>query len=131
MNLLVELGRLNALNRTPPGKGSSATKNSGPGFQEIMKNTLAGAAGSVFQISGHAEKRISERSITMDGQTRSVLQDSLDELAAKGARDSLIVTRDAAFVFNVPNRTMVTAMDLNEVKNRLVTNIDSVLIRGV
>jgi flagellar operon protein len=128
MNLLVELGRLNALNRSSGNGSSSPTKKPGTGFQDVLKSTLT--QGSEFQISGHAEKRIFERSITMDGATKSVLNDSLNELAAKGARDSLIVTNQAAFVFNVPNRTMVTAMDLNEVKNRLVTNIDSVMIRS-
>ncbi len=46
--------------------------------------------------------------------------------SAKGAKNSLVLTNEGAFVVNVPNRTLVTAIGLEEMRSGIVTNIDSV-----
>ena len=49
-------------------------------------------------------------------------------LAAKGARDALLMRADAAFVVNVPNRTVITAIDRQEMQHRVFTQIDSAML---
>ena len=39
------------------------------------------------------------------------IESAIDKAAAKGAKDSLILFKDMAFIVNVNNRTIVTAMD--------------------
>jgi len=46
----------------------------------------------------------------------------------KGAKDSLVLLRDLAFIVNVKNRTVVTAVDGEHLKDNVFTNIDSAVI---
>ena len=80
------------------------------------------------KISGHAWKRIQQRGISMtDAEQRSLAQ-AMQHLAGKGARDALLMRADAAFVVNVPNRIVVTAIDHNEMQQRVFTQIDSAML---
>ncbi len=82
-----------------------------------------------FRISAHAQKRLTERNISMNPDLENSLNRAFTELATKGARDSLVITREGAFVVNVPSRTLVTAMGIDEMRNGMVTNIDSVSMK--
>jgi flagellar operon protein len=52
----------------------------------------------------------------------------VDRAEEKGARDSLVLLRDMAFIVSVSNRTVVTAMDGERLKENVFTNIDSAVI---
>lgn len=82
-----------------------------------------------IKISHHAEKRLRERGILLDDQGINILLKAMDELKEKGARDSLVITSNLAFLVNIPNKTLITAMRLEELKERVFTQIDSVSIR--
>lgn len=56
------------------------------------------------------------------------LNEAVDRAAAKGLDDTLILTKDAAFIVNVANRTVVTAMDRNSLDGNVFTNIDGAVI---
>ena len=68
------------------------------------------------------------RAITLTEPLREQIAQALDTLGAKGANDALLLGTDAAFVVNVPNRTVVTALAPDEMHDRVVTQIDSALI---
>lgn len=78
-----------------------------------------------IDLSGHAKQRIAQRNISLDATERQELADAMDQLNDKGARDAAVLRDDAAFVVNVPNRTVVTALDQTEMQQRVFTNIDS------
>ena len=65
----------------------------------------------------------------MNPALENSLNRAFAELETKGARDSLVITREGAFVVNVPSRTLVTAMGIDEMRNGMVTNIDSVSMK--
>jgi flagellar operon protein len=46
----------------------------------------------------------------------------------RGIKDSLILVDQLAFIVNVPNHTVVTAMDQTENKSNVFTNIDGAVI---
>ncbi len=58
----------------------------------------------------------------------TTLQLAVNRAEEKGARDSLVLLRDMAFIVSVPNRTVVTAMDSEHLKENVFTNIDSAVI---
>lgn len=119
--------------RPTPGQKTGATSPgvSHPGaFGRVLQQVLQRP--SVTQgltVSQHAEKRLQERGIPFGAETRTLLAGTIDELRAKGARDSLVITNDGAFLVNVPSRTLVTAMDISEMQDRIITQIDSVSIK--
>ncbi len=109
--------------------GSKATGlNKGLNFVDLFNQALT-PANNQIRISAHAQKRLDERNITMNARLEDSLNSAINELAAKGAKDSLVITSEGAFLVNVPNRTMVTAMGLDEMRDGIVTNIDSVSMK--
>lgn len=76
-------------------------------------------------LSGHAMTRLRMRGIHVTPQLMQSLTTAVNQLADKGARDSLVVIGDTGFVVNVPNRTVVTAMGMNEGESQMFTSIDS------
>jgi flagellar operon protein len=56
------------------------------------------------------------------------VNDAIDTADAKGVEDTLVLTRDAALIVSVKNRTVVTAMDRNSLNGNVFTNIDGAVI---
>jgi flagellar operon protein len=56
------------------------------------------------------------------------LDAGVQRAASKGARDSVIFVDSTAFVVSVQNRTVVTAVDREHMREHVFTNIDSAVI---
>ena len=56
------------------------------------------------------------------------LNDGAQKAGQKGIRDSLVIVDDLAFIVNVPNKTVVTAMDSRETEENVFTNINGAVI---
>jgi flagellar operon protein len=52
----------------------------------------------------------------------------VENAAQKGARSSLVLLDERAFLISVANRTVITAMDSEGMKEQMVTDIDSAVI---
>lgn len=81
-----------------------------------------------IKVSTHAMKRLQERSITMDGDEFMKLRGAVDKLSNKGGKNSLVLTGKAAYIVDVPNSMIVTAMDKHNLSENVFTKIDSTLI---
>ena len=46
----------------------------------------------------------------------------------KGIKDSLVLVDSLAFIVNVPNQTVITAMDSTQATENIYTNIDGAVI---
>jgi flagellar operon protein len=109
----------------------------GPAFDRLLKDSLvpgtsgapAGAAPSEgLKFSAHALNRIKERSISMGGDLMGKLEKAVDTAAQKGAKESLILSDEAAFIVSVKNKTVITVVDRNNMNNNVFTNIDSTVV---
>ena len=56
------------------------------------------------------------------------LSDGTQKAGAKGIRESLVIVDQLAFIVNIPNQTVVTAMDQTEADTNIYTNIDGAVI---
>ncbi|MEK7689900.1 MAG: TIGR02530 family flagellar biosynthesis protein [Bdellovibrionota bacterium] len=81
-----------------------------------------------LKFSAHASQRLHDRRITLDQATMSKVSDAVDRAAAKGVEDTLVLTGNAALIVNVPNRTVITAMDRQALDGNVFTNIDGAII---
>ncbi|WP_239617028.1 TIGR02530 family flagellar biosynthesis protein [Cohnella mopanensis] len=81
-----------------------------------------------LKFSHHAEQRLQQRGISLLPEQLTRIADAVDQAAAKGAKDSLVLFRDIAMIVNIPNRTVVTAMDGNSMKEHIFTQIDSAVV---
>ncbi|GAB4337311.1 MAG: TIGR02530 family flagellar biosynthesis protein [Calditrichia bacterium] len=112
-------------------EGISSRKPLVPGehggeFKKLLLEKMEQEQGIKF--SAHAKTRIESRNIDMSPEKMAKLADAVNKAEQKGARESLIVINDAAFVVNVGNRTVITAMDEAKLKENVFTNIDSAVI---
>jgi len=56
------------------------------------------------------------------------LQAGTAKASQKGIRESLVLVDQLAFIVNIPNNTVVTAMQQNETDENIFTNIDGAVI---
>lgn len=103
----------------------AARRACGTGFSGVLKERLG-----ELKVSAHAGSRIRSRNIDMTPEVVEKLQQAVDSARRKGSRDSLILLRDKAFIVNIPNRTIITAMDGESLRENVFTNIDSTVIAG-
>ena len=81
-----------------------------------------------LKFSAHATERIRDRKINLDSQTMARVTEALDKAESKGIDDTLVLTKDAALIVNVKNRTVVTALDRNSAAGNVFTNIDGAVV---
>ncbi|BCJ85266.1 TIGR02530 family flagellar biosynthesis protein [Effusibacillus dendaii] len=79
-------------------------------------------------VSNHAKQRLQKRDIRLNESDLGRIGEAINQVAAKGGRESLILYKGNAFVVNVPNRTIITAVDQSSMQENVFTNIDSALI---
>ncbi len=83
---------------------------------------------SGIKFSSHAETRIKSRAIPWNEDLERRVSGGIDSAKTKGSREALILAGDVAVIANVKSRTVITAMDANNLKERIFTNIDSAVI---
>jgi flagellar operon protein len=76
----------------------------------------------------HAQKRIDRRELDLDPGRLDRLNTAVSRAAEKGARNSVVMLDDLAVVVDVRERKVVTAMNTEGGREKVFTNIDSVVI---
>jgi flagellar operon protein len=95
----------------------------GPSFGDVLAQKSA-----QVEFSGHALQRVRRRGIELGAGTLERLQNGVERAAGKGARESVVFVDSTAFVVSVRNRTVITAVDRDHMKDHVFTNIDSAVI---
>ena len=72
----------------------------------------------------HAFIRIEQRGIAIGDAFIEELKGAVNKAEEKGIRNIAIISQRGAFIVNVPNRTVVTGMTEEEMKDNIFTNID-------
>jgi flagellar operon protein len=116
----------------------AAATPSGPSFADTLeqagKTAGAGQEAAAAQAAGglsfskHALARVERRGIELDQGTLGRLSQGVQRAASKGSRDSLVLVDGTAFVVSVSNRTVITAVGSEHMKDNVFTNIDSAVI---
>ena len=81
-----------------------------------------------ISFSRHAEARLESRGISLSEAEKEQLSSAFDQLAERGAKESLVLLGDRAYVVGVPKRTVITAMPRSEALGTIFTNIDSTFV---
>ena len=104
----------------PPTRPADTGAAGGAQFADVLKHATRG-----LEFSSHALQRVERRDIDVSGDRLKRLADGVDRLAAKGARESVVFVDDTAFVVSVRNRTVITALSRERMREHVFTNIDS------
>lgn len=105
----------------PTGTGS---------FRDVLRTaqTPAPSAGPPLKFSAHAQQRLQSRSISLSQDDLAKMNAMADKAAAKGAKQSLFMVHDTAMIVSIANRTVITAVDPQSMKDNVFTNIDSAAV---
>jgi flagellar operon protein len=107
-----------------PATGTAGTQGTdGPSFQELLDKQT-----SSLQFSRHALQRLQQRGIQLDQPTLGRLTDGVQRAADKGSRDSVVFVDGTAYVVSVANKTVITAVGSEHMRQQVFTNIDSAVI---
>ena len=116
--------RVSSLNRqqaAPQIQNTSRNENFGAMFREELQKAQEPRN---VEFSKHAMTRAEERGIDITPDLIDQLRGSMIRAEAKGATNILAMDSEKAFIINVPNAKVITAITQNELKENVFTNID-------
>lgn len=101
-----------------------ATQHSAKTFSDHLKT----ATTQQLKLSKHASERMQERNIEISNEQWTQLQDKVYEAQRKGINQPLVILDQAALIVSAKNATVITALDRNEAKSQIFTNIDGTIV---
>ena len=105
-------------------KPVNVSQPAGATFRQILEEKQAQT--TELRFSKHANERLASRNIRLSAEQKERLQGGVDKASQKGIRDSLVMVDNMAFIVNVTNRTVITAV--GEGDDKIFTNIDGAII---
>ena len=108
------------------GKAPARAGETSKTFKDTFSHELSRQKG--ITISRHARARLFSRGIEMTDSKLNQLSQAIDRAAAKGSKETLILDNEAAYVASVENRTIITAFGRDNLRDGVVTSIDSAII---
>ncbi|MCL6450695.1 MAG: hypothetical protein K6T75_05285 [Acetobacteraceae bacterium] len=123
-------GRLRPVDRPAAGSPGGTGRAGAPGTAGAFKQALVRELERGVRFSQHAEQRLRSSGIALNPEELERLRLAVDQAEAKGARESLVVMDRLALVVSVANRTVITAINGERMRDNVFTNIDSAVILG-
>ena len=106
-------------------KSAAQSINEGLSFQDVLLKQRESKGLDVnLKFSKHASVRLEQRGISLTSSQMKRLEDGTSKASQKGIKDSLVIVDELAFIVNVPNQTVVTALNSTETNENVFTNID-------
>ena len=107
----------------------TATENvsigKGQSFAEILEQKKLAERGEL-KFSKHASERLVSRNIDLSENQKERLNQAVKAAEAKGIKESLVMMDNLAFIVNVKNNTVITAVAGGEEK--IFSNIDGAVV---
>ena len=95
-------------------------------FQKILQKTAASEQTQNLRFSKHANERLLNRNINLSAEQMERLETGTSKAREKGIQESLVMVDNLAFIVNIKNNTVITAMD--DSSDSIFTNIDGAVI---
>ncbi len=98
-------------------------------FQDVLqKKQEITESKSDLVFSKHANERLATRNIHLNDEQLDRLNKGVRQAKEKSINESLVMMDNIAFIVNIKNNTVVTAMDQETNDNNVFTNIDGAVI---
>ncbi|NMC11356.1 MAG: hypothetical protein GYA34_00565 [Chloroflexi bacterium] len=121
------------INSSEPIVSNSTARNDqnrveGQSFADTLAQKISQPGTQTLKFSNHAQKRLETRDISLSDDGLARLAMAVDKAEKRGGRESLVLMDEMAFIVNVKDRIVVTAMDANQRGEGVFTQIDSVVL---
>jgi flagellar operon protein len=104
----------------------AAPKKEDKGFAGVLQGALEKKQQVSF--SAHALQRLESRRIMFGEGDLAKISEAVHAADKKGARSSLLLYNDVAMVASIKNKVIITALNGEEMRDHIFTNIDSAVI---
>lgn len=81
-----------------------------------------------LKISKHANERMQLRDISISDHEWEAISTKVSEAKSKGVNQPLVLLEQAALIISAKNNTVITALDRQEAREQLFTNIDGTIV---
>ena len=108
-----------------PGQRPTGPRPPAGEFARLLEEARSQAR---LHFSAHALERMEQRGISLTHTELDRLHSAVETAASKGSRSSLVLLDERAFVISVANRTVITALEGDSLRDQVVTQIDSAVI---
>lgn len=95
-------------------------------FRDILQSKQQENEIKELKFSKHANERMANRNIDLTDAQLERLENGAKKAGEKGINESLVMVDEFAFIVNVKNNTVITAV--NEKDDKVFTNIDGAVI---
>lgn len=95
-------------------------------FHSILEKRQEVHSNGNLRFSKHANERLVSRNIDLSHAQLERLEQGTKKASEKGINESLVMIDNLAFIVNVKNNTVVTAV--NDTDDKVFTNIDGAVI---
>lgn len=112
------------VDKTGKSRQTQVSQTTGPTFRQIFEEKQAETG--ELRFSKHANERLASRNIELSAEQKQRLSGGVEKASRKGIKDSLVMVDNMAFIVNVTNRTVITAV--GEGDDKIFTNIDGAII---
>lgn len=123
-NKAITTGRQTTIGRTLQKSNKNIGNQSG--FNNILQNKIN--QNEQLKFSKHASLRLQSRNINLSSKDIDRINKGVNKASNKGVKDSLVLMDNMAFVVSIKNKTVITAVNNNELKDNVFTNIDGAVI---
>ena len=110
---------------TGKAAGQNVSDVQGQSFAEILEQKKTADTGEL-KFSKHASERLVSRNIDLSESQKERLNHAVKAAEAKGIKESLVMMDNLAFIINVKNNTVITAVTGGEEK--IFSNIDGAVV---
>lgn len=122
-----QINRVQRQNQTYGPRPQGAPQNIGQRFQDALQQVQQNPQTQGLRFSNHAQQRIEKRQMDLGNDGLNRLENAVAKAQQKGGKSSLVLMDDMAFIVNVRERMVVTAMDSKARGDGVFTQIDTVV----
>lgn len=125
----IESMREQFMQQVPKKTGNVDKQKQEVNFEQILTGKQQQASkcmDSELKFSKHANERLTKRNIDLSKEQVVRLENGTSKAREKGIKESLVMVDDLAFIVNVKNNTVITAV--NGTEDTVFTNIDGAVI---
>lgn len=97
----------------------------GASFNDVLSRIKSNDS---IKFSKHAMDRLNSRNISLTEDEIGRINEGVNKAQSKGVREALIMMDNKVFVASVQNKTIITAVAGEQLKDNVFTNIDGAVI---
>lgn len=128
INFIRKISNLN--NNMQPNTVARNNENINSTFKEILNEKIKDEkVENEVVFSKHASERIKERNIDVSADVTEKLNEAAEQAKDKGLKNVLVMIENQAFIISTMNNKVITAVNSNELKENIFTNIDGAVIK--